>query len=141
VIPSFGTNGLLPEGLHSASEAEVLSRFAIGSLERQRLGRTAVRWIGLCRSVDARRFCLNGSFATAEPVPNDVDAVVWLSEDFSHRVSIGNADACELAGILLNNADEHLFAAGNRRDWEDWIRFFSRTRNPAVLKGLVEVDL
>jgi hypothetical protein len=36
---------------------------------------------------------------------------------------------------------EHLFAAEDRRDWDDWIRFFSRTSDPATRKGLVEVVL
>lgn len=36
---------------------------------------------------------------------------------------------------------EHLFAAEDRRDWDDWINFFSRTSESATKKGLIEVLL
>ncbi|MFM8952999.1 MAG: hypothetical protein ACKOOF_08080 [Planctomycetaceae bacterium] len=37
--------------------------------------------------------------------------------------------------------NEHLFAAEDRPDWDDWIDFFSRTIDPTVREGLVEVTL
>ena len=46
-----------------------------------------------------------------------------------------------LAEILDSRPNEHLFAAEDRRDWDDWIDFFSRTIDPTVRKGLVEVTL
>ena len=78
---------------------------------------------------------------TAKEVPNDVDAVVWLGADFAERMTRGNVDAIVLAEILGARADEHLFAAEDGRDWNDWIDFFSRTNDSSVRKGLVEVML
>lgn len=141
LIPQFLPNGLLPEGLHEAIEAEVLGRFADVSVERKRLGRQISRWLQLCRSCRVRRFCLNGSFVTAKASPHDADAVVWLGADFSDLVERGHPDAVELAEILGMRPMEHLFAAEDRRDWDDWINFFSRTSESATKKGLIEVLL
>ena len=141
MIPPFCLDGLLPAGLHRATETETLARFAVGSPERKRLGRTVSHWLRLCRSAGSKRFCLNGSFVTAKEVPNDVDAVVWLGADFAERMTRGNVDAIVLAEILGARADEHLFAAEDGRDWNDWIDFFSRTNDSSVRKGLVEVML
>jgi hypothetical protein len=141
MIPPFLANGLLPVGLHLSSESEVVARFSEGSFERKQLCETVRTWVQLSRAAGAHRFCLDGSFVTSSPSPNDVDAVVWLGADFSDLVAAGNAAACELAGILLDHSDSHLFAAGNHRDWHDWVDFFSRTRDPNVRKGLVELML
>jgi hypothetical protein len=141
VIPPFRLDGLLPKGLHQASEFDVIARFAIGTPERKRLGRTVAHWLRLCRSAGAKRFCLNGSFVTAKEAPNDADAVVWLGPDFTERIAKGNLDAIELADLLGTRADHHIFAAEDGRDWDDWIDFFTRTTDPSVRKGLVEVTL
>ena len=69
------------------------------------------------------------------------DAVVWLGADFSDLVERGHPDAVELAEILGMRPMEHLFAAEDRRDWDDWINFFSRTSGSATKKGLIEVLL
>ena len=141
MIPPFRLDGLLPKGLHRASEFDVIARFAIGTPERKRLGRTVAHWLRLCRSAGAKRFCLNGSFVTAKEAPNDADAVVWLGPDFTERIAKGNLDAIELADLLGTRADHHIFAAEDGRDWDDWINFFTRTTDPSVRKGLVEVKL
>jgi len=74
--------------------------------------------------------------------PNDVDAVVWLPEDFAKRVCRGDFEALELETMLLTRNPEEIFAAEDRRDWEDWLEFFRRTREPdGRRKGLVEVEL
>jgi hypothetical protein len=99
------------------------------------------QWIRLCRSAGATRLCVDGSFVTAKEVPNDADAVVLLGPDFATRIARGNVDAILLAEILDSRPNEHLFAAEDRRDSDDWIDFFSRTIDPTVRKGLVEVTL
>lgn len=100
------------------------------------------RWIELCRSFAANRLFVDGSFVTAKPDPNDVDAVVWLGDDFVHRVSRGDMVAVELEMMLVTRQPEEIFAAEDRKDWEDWIEFFSRTREAdGRRKGVVEVEL
>jgi len=50
--------------------------------------------------------------------------------------------ALELETMLLTRSPEEIFAAEDRRDWEDWLEFFSRTREADERrKGLVEVEL
>ena len=100
------------------------------------------RWIELSRSVAAKRLFVDGSFVTAKPKPNDVDAVVWLADDFVDRVSRGDIEAIELETMLLTRRPEEIFAAEDRRDWDNWVEFFSRTREPDERrKGIVEVKL
>lgn len=85
---------------------------------------------------------VNGSFVTAKLEPNDVDAVVWLADDFVDRVSRGDIDAVELETMLLTRHPEEIFAAEDCRDWDDWVTFFSRTREAdGRRKGIVEVQL
>jgi len=83
-----------------------------------------------------------GSFVTAKPDPNDVDAVVWLGDDFVDRVSRGDVDAVELEMMLVTRQPEEILAAEDGRDWDEWVEFFSRTREAdGRRKGVVEVEL
>jgi hypothetical protein len=48
----------------------------------------------------------------------------------------------ELEMMLLTRQPEEIYAAGTRRDWEDWVQYFSLTREAdGRRKGLVEVEL
>lgn len=142
VIPPFRADGCLPEGLHRASEAEVLFRFGTSTRRRRRLALRLRRWIELARQVGARRLLLDGSFVTAKGEPHDIDAVLLLPPDFQEQVEQGNASALELEEMLLTRRPEELFAAEDGTDWDEWVEFFSRTREAdARRKGLVEVIL
>ncbi len=142
MIPDFRDDGYLPEGLHLATEAEITFRFGTSTTRRRRLALRLRRWIELSRSVGAKRLFVDGSFVTAKPEPNDVDAVVWLGNDFVDRVSRGDMEAFELEMMLLTRQPEEIFAAEGRRDWDDWVEFFSRTREAdGRRKGNVEVEL
>lgn len=142
MIPDFRDDGYLPEGLHLATEAEISFRFGTCTAQRRRLTLRIRRWIELSRCVDAQRLLVDGSFVTAKPQPNDVDAVVWLGDDFVDQVSRGDVEAVELEMMLLTRHPEEIFAAEDRRDWEDWVEFFSRTREAdGRRKGIVEVEL
>jgi hypothetical protein len=142
MIPDFRDDGYLPEGLHLATEPEITFRFGTANMQRRRLALRLRRWLALCRSVDARRLFVDGSFVTAKPEPNDVDAVVWLGDDFLFRLSRGDDEAVELEMMLVTRQPEEIFAAEDRQDWEDWLEFFSRTREAdGRRKGVVEVLL
>jgi len=142
MIPDFREDGYLPEGLHLATEAEVIFRFGTSTNQRRRLALQLRRWIELARSVAAKRLFVDGSFVTVKPEPNDVDAVIWLAGDFVDRVSRGDIEAIELETMLLTRRPEEIFAAEDQRDWDDWVEFFSRTRElDGRRKGIVEVEL
>jgi len=142
MIPEFRDDGYLPEGLHLATDAEITFRFGTASTKRRRLILRLRRWIELSRLIRAKRFFVDGSFVADKNEPNDVDAVVWLPEDFADRIHRGEIEALELETMLLTRRPEEVYAAEDRRDWEEWLEFFGRTReSDKRRKGLVEVEL
>ena len=142
MIPPFRADGYLPEGVHLASEADVTFRFGSSSLRRRRLALRVRRWVELARQNRCLRLLIDGSFVTAKDDPGDVDAVVLLAADFQEQIRRGIDSAIELEQMLLTRRPEELFAAEDDRDWNEWVEFFSRTREPdGRRKGLVEVEL
>lgn len=141
-IPDFRQDGYLPDGLYLASEAEVLFRFGASNRRRRRLAVRLRRWIELARGVGASRLLCDGSFVTAKGEPNDIDAVILLPEDFREQIDQGVESALELEEMLMTRRPEEIFAAEDGADWNDWVEFFSRTRErDGRRKGLVEIRL
>lgn len=141
-IPPFRSDGYLPVGVHVCSEAEVLFRFGTSNRRRRRLAIRLRRWIELGRQVEARRLLVDGSFVTAKEEPGDIDSVMLLPQDFYRRVMREDVAATELEQMFLTRQPEELFAAEDEIDWDEWIAFFSQTREPDKRrKGLVEVRL
>jgi hypothetical protein len=141
-IPPFRPDGYLPEGVHMCSEAEVLFRFGSSNRRRRRLVLRLRRWIELGRQVGARRLLVDGSFVTAKAEPHDIDSVLFLPEDFTQQLEREFAPALELEEMLLTRRPEELFAAEDETDWQEWVAFFSQTREPdRRRKGLVEIHL
>jgi hypothetical protein len=96
----------------------------------------------LSRLTHAHRFLLDGSFVTAREEPNDIDAVVLLADNFEQQISAGFDAALELEEMLLTRRPEEIFAAEDMRDWDEWVEFFSRTREAdGRRKGLLEILL
>jgi hypothetical protein len=142
MIPPFRPDGYLPDGLHTAPEADIIFRFGSATARRRQLTLRVRRWVELARQVDARRLLIDGSYVTEKPSPGDVDAVVLLPADFKTRILWGNDSALELEQMLLTRRPEELFAAEDEADWNEWVEFFSRTREfDGRRKGLVEVEL
>jgi hypothetical protein len=67
MIPEFRTDGYLPEGSHSASEAEVTFRFGSTTPRRRRLVLRLRRWIVLAKEVGARRLLMMGVSSPPNP--------------------------------------------------------------------------
>lgn len=79
---------------------------------------------------------------TAKEDPNDIDAVVLLADDFDAQISGGLDAPLELEEMLLTRHPEEIFAAEDLQDWDDWVEFFSRTRElDGRRKGLLEIEL
>lgn len=95
-IPAFRADGYLPEGLHPATEAEVLFRFGAPSRRRRKLALRVRRWVELARLVCGKRLLIDGSFVTAKNDPNDVDALILIPTDFQEQVDKGIESALEL---------------------------------------------
>ena len=50
--------------------------------------------------------------------------------------------AVALAEVIETRQPEELFAAANALEWQDWVEFFSQTRElDGRRKGIVEVQL
>lgn len=142
MIPQFRNDGYLPEGLHLATDAQVTFRFGTQNRRRKHLMIRMRQWVTLARQVGAIRLLIDGSFVTSKDEPNDIDAVILLPSDFEHQVSEGIEVALELEYMLLTRCPEEIFAAEDETDWDDWIAFFSRTREvDGRQKGLVEIIL
>ena len=87
-------------------------------------------------------FLVDGSFVTAKEEPDDIDAVVLLAGDFEQQIADGSEAALELEEMLLTRRPEEIFAAEDARDWNDWVEFFSRTREAdGRRKGILEIHL
>ena len=85
---------------------------------------------------------VDGSFVTAKQEPGDIDAVVLIAGDFQQQIADGSDAAMELEGMLLTRRPEEIFAAEDARDWDEWMEFFSRTREgDGRRKGLLEIHL
>ena len=141
-IPEFRDDGYLPEGLFIASETEITFRFGSASRRRRRLVMRVRQWIELARAVRATKLLIDGSFVTAKLDPNDVDAVILLPMDFESQIEQDSDAASQLEEMLLTRRPEEIFAAEDDTDWNEWVEFFSRTRESDVRrKGLVEVEL
>ena len=142
MIPQFRADGYLPEGLSLASEAEVTFRFGASSRRRRRLILRLRRWIELARQIGALRLLIDGSFVTAKAEPHDIDVVILLPPNFEEQIDEGSPSALELEEMLLMRRPEEMFAAEDETDWNDWVQFFSRTReSDGRCKGLVEIQL
>jgi hypothetical protein len=76
--------------------------------------------VQLARTVRARRLLIDGSFVTAKPEPNDVDAVVLLPLDFDGQIEANLDAAIELEQMLLTRRPEEIFAAEDQIDWDEW---------------------
>ncbi len=119
-----------------------ISRFGSSSRHRRRLALRLRRWIELGRQVGAKRLLVDGSFVTAKEEPQDVDTVILLPQDFTQQLEQENPPALELEEMLLTRRPEEIFAAEDEADWQEWVEFFSLTREPdRCRKGLVEIPL
>lgn len=141
-IPAFRLDGYLPEGVYVCSEAEVLFRFGSSSRRCRRLVLRLRRWIELGRKVGALQLLVDGSFVTAKEEPHDIDSVILLPTDFSQQLEWESTPALELEEMVLTRRPEELFAAEDETDWQEWVAFFSQTREAdRRRKGLVEIRL
>jgi len=83
MLPAFNQDGNLPEGVYSATESEMLSRFAATSPRRKWLGERLGDLLKTARSAGKlERVFLWGSFVTSKESPNDLDAPSVMAADF-----------------------------------------------------------
>jgi hypothetical protein len=90
LIPSLNSQGELPPGVHSASLAEVVTRFGAGTHQRRAVTTKLVEIFQLVAATGKlARFIIYGSYVTDKPAPNDVDIFLVLTKDFEVDECIG----------------------------------------------------
>ena len=81
MIPVFNEHGYLPAGVHTATLAEVETRFNRDP-EIRRAEMQSLHWlIDMARRSGVKRIILNGSFVTDRREPNDVDCALLIDEE------------------------------------------------------------
>jgi hypothetical protein len=84
MLPALNSDGNLPEGVHLATEDEVLTRFDTPSARRQWLGEQLRSLVALAKSTgQLARVLLWGSFVTSKEVPNDLDVLLGMRTEFA----------------------------------------------------------
>lgn len=84
MLPTFNSDGNLPEGIHLATEEEVFERFVTPSARRQWLGEQLRNILALAKSTgQLARVFLWGSFVSSKEVPNDLDLLLVMTAEFA----------------------------------------------------------
>jgi hypothetical protein len=134
LLPPFDDLGNLPPGFHECNTDELVSRFGIGSSEREIETQELLDFIEWARSAGIQRLIVNGSYVTSKSAPNDVDIVVLPGPDYPRGEL--PCDEQQSRWPFLQ-----ILVAADEADLEEWaIRDFGtdRNRNP---KGVIEVPL
>ena len=108
MLPEFNADGHLPAGVHSASLADLRSRFGCANSRRVWLFQRLESLVGLASaSGKLRRVFVWGSFVTARPQPKDIDLLLIMSADFElgDMPSISQGVFESARAKLLFNAD------------------------------------
>src|SRR2546422_1341811 len=82
-LPAFDRRGDLPVGVHPATLAEVIARFRHGTPQPEFVTSRLVRiYEPVQRTGKLERFVIFGSYVTEKPVPNDVDIILVMTDNF-----------------------------------------------------------
>ena len=95
MLPDFNSDGDLPPGVYSAALEEVIDRFGDRHPQRQEMTQRLSRIHWLAQETDSvQHFLLFGSYVTDKAMPNDVDIVLIMQDNF--RVEACPEDAAPL---------------------------------------------
>ncbi|MGD9632272.1 MAG: hypothetical protein AB7G28_25875 [Pirellulales bacterium] len=82
MLPTFDEFGNLPPGIHRCAVDELIARFGSGSPEREVETKELLDFIAWARTTGIERVIINGSYASAQHAPNDVDIVILPGAKF-----------------------------------------------------------
>ena len=142
MIPKTNDAGLLPEGIHWATWAEVEERFAITDWRRT-LTDGARRAADNLKASGCKTLYLDGSYVTDKEHPSDFDGC-WDTTGVSGQsldpvlLSFGNRRAAQKAkyhGELFPSS----IVADERGT--TYLEFFQRDKQTAKPKGIIAIDL
>lgn len=142
-LPDFNDKGDLPEGVHQATIDEVISRFGVGTPQRQLATTNLLKIFQLAATTGKlERLIIFGSYITTKTNPNDVDIVLVFHDDFDYA-------ACddETKKLLDHNKAQKIFGASIfwirpslliRETLDEFIAHWQIKRD-RTLRGIIEV--
>ena len=146
-IPKAEASGLLPAGIHHCTLADIKERF--GSFQRSdrrvKLFANLEKFVAEAKQSEiVRALVLNGSFVTAEPVPNDIDLIVVVSgdHDFSEDLSPAEYNVLSKQRVRRRFEFDVLVAREGSIEYSRWTEFFQQVRlEPGRQKGILRVAI
>ena len=142
MIPAFDSTGNLPPGLHRASFAEVIERYATNYV-RMNLIQGLQRALESLAYAGCARIFLDGSFVTTKEFPDDYDAC-W---------DTNGVDLSRLDPVFVDFSGERIrqkikyngefFPAHfiERQCGKVFLEFFQTDPNTGLPKGIIEIPL
>ena len=131
MIPPFDELGYLLPGIHPATLDEIEARFGHES-EIRRIQMESLRWlVEIAQRAGVTRLIVNGSFATDQLEPNDVDCVLLASDDFPRNAE---AEAELMAGLPFLQID-----VVKQADFDVMVETIFATDRRFRRKGMLEV--
>ena len=142
MIPNFTAHGLLPEGVHPATLAEVMEHFG-GNERREQLLIGLIEALRLLRAAGCRRVYINGSFVTSKELPNDIDAcwdITGVDADALDPVffEFDNGRAAQKARFGAEFFPAQVPEGITGKAFLDFFQVDKQTGEP---KGIIEIEL
>lgn len=146
-IPPLNEHGYLPEGVHDCTFEEAAARFG-GFQRSDRRPQLWVRFMEFVREVQAsglvEAIIVDGSFVTAEPLPNDIDLVVVMSaqQDFSGDLLPAHYNVLSQRRVRQQFGFDIVVAKNAHETLAQAVTFFQQVRQrPGQKKGLLRISL
>jgi hypothetical protein len=146
-IPPLNEHGWLPEGVHDCTLEEAGARF--GGFQRS--DRRPGLWARFLEFVSEAQACglidaivVDGSFVTAEPVPNDIDLVLVVTahHNFSVDMLPMHYNVLSQRRVRQRFGFDIVVATNNHETLEQAVAFFQQVRQqPGAKKGLLRIRL
>ena len=139
--------GVLPQGIHDCSIEEVAARF--GGFQQS--DRRPQLWAQVMEFLDEVResrlavsVLINGSFATGNPSPNDIDLILVVpsSHDFARDLSPAQYNVLSAQRVKRRHRLDLLVAMEDSDQYWRSLRLFQQVRlAPGQTKGKLRVTL
>jgi len=146
-IPPFNEHGLLPEGIHDCTLAEIEARLGgfQGSDRRLQLWARFKEFIREARASGlVLSILVNGSFVTGDAAPNDIDLIIIVpaSHDYASELRPVEYNVVSKGSVRRRFGFDLLLAREDSDELRRYARFFQQVRfEPEKRKGILRITL
>ena len=146
-IPAFDNHGFLPDGIHDCDLREIKARFGLFQFSDRRpiLFSKLESFIAEAKRAQLGRWVLiDGSFATSQPQPNDIDIVLTVSfaHDFSADLSPAHYNLVSKRRVQRRHGFDIVVVREETSEYDEAIAFFAQVRRaPELRKGILRLTL